>query len=72
MSDDRALVKRIRDEPQARPSIAGNPAELADIVADYAQAGVDELIVPDFHMQPGTAKTDFLDRFIEEVAPAVR
>jgi len=72
LSDDRALVKRIREEPQARPSIAGNPAELADIVAEYAQAGVDELIVPDFHMEPGTAKTDFLDRFIEEVAPAGR
>jgi F420-dependent oxidoreductase-like protein len=72
LSDDPALVRRIREEPQARPSIAGNPAQLADIVAAYAQAGVDELIVPDFHMQPGTAKTDFLDRFIEEVAPAAR
>jgi F420-dependent oxidoreductase-like protein len=72
LSNDRGLVKRIREEPQVRPSIAGNPAELADIVAEYAQAGVDELIVPDFHMEPGTAKTDFLDRFIEEVAPAVR
>jgi F420-dependent oxidoreductase-like protein len=72
LSDDPALVKRIREEPQARPSIAGNSAQLADIVAEYAQAGVDELIVPDFHMEPGTAKTEFLDRFIEEVAPAGR
>jgi F420-dependent oxidoreductase-like protein len=72
LSDDRRLVKRIREERQARPSIAGNPTELADIVADYARAGVDELIVPDFHMPPGTAKTDILDRFIEEVAPAGR
>ena len=72
LSDDRALVKRIREEPQTRPSIAGDASELAEIVADYARAGVDELIVPDFHMEPGTAKTEFLDRFIEEVAPAVR
>ncbi|TFH48142.1 MAG: LLM class F420-dependent oxidoreductase [Lysobacterales bacterium] len=72
LSDDPALVKRIREEPQARPSIAGNSAQLADIVAEYAQAGVDELIVPDFHMEPGTAKTEFLDHFIEEVAPAGR
>jgi len=72
LSDDRALVKRIREEPQARPSIAGNASELADIVDDYARAGVDELIVPDFHMEPGTGKTEFLDRFIEEVAPAAR
>jgi len=72
LSDDRKLVKRIREEPQARPSIAGNAAELADIVAEYAGAGVDELIVPDFHMELGTAKTEFLDQFIEEVAPAGR
>jgi F420-dependent oxidoreductase-like protein len=72
LSDDRGLVRRIREEPQARPSIAGSAAELADIVAEYGQAGVDELIVPDFHMEPGTAKTEFLDRFIEEVAPAGR
>lgn len=70
LSDDTSVVKRIREEPQARPSIAGNSAELADIVTEYARAGVDELIVPDFHMEPGTAKTEFLDRFIEEVAPA--
>jgi F420-dependent oxidoreductase-like protein len=70
LSDDPAVVKRIREQPQARPSIAGNSAELADIVTEYARAGVDELIVPDFHMEPGTAKTEFLDRFIEEVAPA--
>ena len=72
LSDDRELVKRIRVEPQARPSIAGTSSELADIVAEYLRAGVDELIVPDFHMEPGTAKTDFLDRFIEDVAPAGR
>jgi F420-dependent oxidoreductase-like protein len=72
LSDDPAFVKRIREEPQARPSIAGSAADLAEIVADYAQAGVDELIVPDFHMELGTAKTEFLDRFIEEVAPAGR
>jgi F420-dependent oxidoreductase-like protein len=70
LSDDPEFVKRIREEPQARPSIAGNAAELADIVAEYARAGVDELIVPDFHMDLGTAKTEFLDRFIQEVAPA--
>lgn len=72
LSDDREFVRRIREEPQARPSIAGSAAELAEIVAEYARAGVDELIVPDFHMQLGTAKTEFLDRFIEDVAPAVR
>ena len=72
LSDDPRLVRRINEEPQARPSIAGNTAQLADTVAAYAEAGVDELIVPDFHLPPGTGKTDFLDCFIEEVAPAAR
>jgi len=74
LSDDAGQVRRINEEPQARPSIAGNAAGLADIVAAYAEAGVDELIVPDFHLAAGAgaAKTDFLDRFIEEVAPAGR
>jgi F420-dependent oxidoreductase-like protein len=72
LSDDAALVRRIREQPQARPSVAGNVEQLREIVAEYAAAGVDELIVPDFHLPYGTAKTDFLDRFIEEVAPAVR
>ena len=66
------MVKKIREEPQARPSIAGNAAQLADIVADYKAAGVQELIVPDFHLPHGTDKTEFLDQFIEEVAPAGR
>jgi alkanesulfonate monooxygenase SsuD/methylene tetrahydromethanopterin reductase-like flavin-dependent oxidoreductase (luciferase family) len=72
LSDDPKLVKRIREEPQARATIAGNAAQLAEIVAEYAAAGVQELIVPDFHLPHGTEKIDFLDQFIEEVAPAGR
>ena len=72
LSDDPKLVKRLREEPQPRPTIAGNAAQLADIIADYAAAGVQELIVPDFHLPHGTEKIDFLDQFIEQVAPAGR
>jgi len=72
LSDDPKVVKRLRDEPQSRPTIAGNAAQLAEIVAEYATAGVQELIVPDFHMPHGTEKIEFLDQFIEEVAPAGR
>ena len=72
LSDDPKLVKRLREEPQPRPTIAGNAAQLADIIAEYAAAGVQELIVPDFHLPHGTEKIDFLDQFIEQVAPAGR
>ena len=72
LSDDPKAVRQIRDTPQARPSIAGNPEQLAEIVLDYQAAGVDEIIVPDFHLPLGTAKTEFMDRFIEQVAVVAR
>ena len=42
------------------------------MVAAYAAAGLDELIVPDFTLGSGARKLEALDRFIDEVAPAFR
>ena len=74
LSDDDALVRRLNSEPQARPTIAGNVNQLQDIVGEYRQAGVQELIVPDFHLPQGATaeKLEFMDRFISEVAPSAR
>jgi hypothetical protein len=55
-----------------RPLMAGTPERLRDVVAAYAQAGLDELIVPDFALGTGNQKLEALDRFIEDVAPAFR
>lgn len=55
-----------------RPVLAGTVERLRDVVAAYAEAGVDELIVPDFTLGSGSGKRDALDRFAEEVAPAFR
>jgi hypothetical protein len=41
---------------------------LRDVVAAYADAGVDELIIPDFTLGEGDAKRTAMDRFITEVA----
>ena len=60
----------VPDNPLRYARISGNSEQLRDIVAAYRDAGVDELIVPDFHLVSGMAKTDYMDRFIEEVAPA--
>jgi alkanesulfonate monooxygenase SsuD/methylene tetrahydromethanopterin reductase-like flavin-dependent oxidoreductase (luciferase family) len=54
------------------PSIVGTPDEVADVVAAYAAAGVDELIIPDFTLGRGSRRTDTYDLFINEVAPAFR
>ncbi|HKI73831.1 MAG TPA: hypothetical protein VJ998_04275, partial [Pseudomonadales bacterium] len=57
-----------------RPTIAGNVAQVRDIIAAYREAGVDELIIPDFTLGIGdtSQKRDVLATFINEVAPAGR
>ena len=42
------------------------------MVAAYRDAGVDELIVPDFNLGPLQRKLDTFDRFLAEVASAHR
>jgi F420-dependent oxidoreductase-like protein len=56
--------------PQA--SLGGSPAALAEALADYAAAGVDEVIVPDFNLGPIDSKLRIYDRFLTEAAAAVR
>jgi F420-dependent oxidoreductase-like protein len=72
LSDDPALVERARGSGRARPVIAGNADEVRKIVAEYAAAGVDELIVPDFNLGRPERSLPVLDRFIREIAPAAR
>lgn len=56
----------------AMPTIIGGTSEVTDIVAAYRDAGVTELLVPDFNLGDDAAKRDTLDRFIQEVAPSFR
>ena len=46
LSEDPAVLARIRAMKIERPTIVGNAAEVRDIVGRYRDAGVDELIVP--------------------------
>jgi len=73
LSDDEDTVKKMASNA-AMPTIAGNVSQVRDIVAAYARAGVDELIVPDFTLGQGDTpqKREILVRFIEEVAPVAR
>jgi F420-dependent oxidoreductase-like protein len=54
------------------PVISGTPAEVTEIVGRYAEAGADELIVPDFTLGSLERKKDTCDLFMQEVAPAFR
>ncbi len=68
LSDDQAYLDRIRSTDVGRAAIVGTPAEVVEVVAAYRDAGVDELIVPDFTIGTGTRRTDTLDMFKEQVA----
>ncbi len=52
-----------------RPAVAGTPARIAEQAAAYADAGVDELIVPGFTLGTGTRRTDALDAISGACAP---
>ncbi len=72
MSDDAAWLDRHRAQAVGRPCLIGTPAEILDQVGDYADAGVDELIVPDWTMGSMTRRADTCDRLINEIAPSFR
>ncbi|HEX9259091.1 MAG TPA: LLM class flavin-dependent oxidoreductase, partial [Acidimicrobiales bacterium] len=72
LSTDEHWLAQFRDRDMGRPVIVGTPAEVAEIVAAYAAAGVDELILPDFTMPDPIRKREMFDLFITEVAPAFR
>jgi F420-dependent oxidoreductase-like protein len=72
LTDDRAVVERMRSRPIGRPAIIGNADEVREIVRAYRDAGVDELIVPDFTLGARDPKLATLDRFMREVATALR
>ncbi len=54
------------------PVIAGNAEELREVVAQYAAAGIQELVVPSPGFGRGEQLQAGLDRFIDEVAASFR
>lgn len=70
--DDPARSAEMRAREIGRPMLVGTPDELVDVVAAYRDAGVDELIVPDFNLPQGAAKREIMDTFIEQVAAGFR
>ena len=75
LCDDEARIKKLKSTDIPMPSIIGNVSEVIDIVAGYRDAGVNELMVPDFTLGEligaGQEKMELMDRFITEVAPAI-
>ena len=72
ISTDPAWVAARRDRPYGRATIVGTPPEVVDIVGQYRDVGISELILPDFTLPDPARKRDALDLFITEVAPHFR
>ncbi|MFN8507428.1 MAG: TIGR03560 family F420-dependent LLM class oxidoreductase [Dehalococcoidia bacterium] len=70
ITDDEELVKRLAGG--GRPVIAGNVSRVRDIIAAYRDAGVDEIIIPDFNLGPRERRFATMDQFVNEVALAFR
>lgn len=68
MSEDQGYLDKMRQAKLEQPHIIGTPAQVREVVAQYAAAGVDELIVPDFTLGAMDAKIATLDTFISQVA----
>lgn len=69
VSDDPAVVERARNAP-GFASIAGSVDEIVDTLGRYAEAGVDEFIIPNFNFGRGT--NDAYDRLMQDVIPQAR
>ncbi|MDP6094581.1 MAG: TIGR03560 family F420-dependent LLM class oxidoreductase [Gammaproteobacteria bacterium] len=76
LTEDESAIKRLKSTPMGMPAIIGGTSEVIDIISAYRDAGVKELIVPDFTLGKligaGQAKKDLMEKFITEVAPAFR
>ena len=72
ISEDEERLSRFRDQDFGRATLGGSPAEVIDVVGQYSQVGLDELIVPDFTFGPMERKKESMDLFIEQVAPEFR
>jgi F420-dependent oxidoreductase-like protein len=72
IADNEAALEKLRGRDFGRATILGTPEEVIDIVGQYRDIGVDELIVPDFTFGPMERKKQAMDLFIERVGPEFR
>lgn len=72
LSEDEKWIADRKARDVGRPTIVGTPAEVVDIMGAYREAGVDEVLIPDFNLGDPARKRATLDLFINEVVPHVR
>ncbi len=67
-----AEAAKLRAEEPTQASLIGTASELQGQMQAYKEAGVDEVIIPDFTLGNGQQKDEILDQFITEVAAPFR
>ena len=71
MTEDRDRLGRAR--ASGRPVLGGSNDEIRQTVQAYIDAGVDEMIIPDFTLGSNACqRTEQMDRFVEEIVPEFR
>jgi probable F420-dependent oxidoreductase len=66
--DDDAEADRFEARYAPQPAVAGRPDRIAESIAAWRDAGVDEIVVPDWPLGTGRARTDAMDALIEMAA----
>lgn len=69
MGKDSATLRELRSQVR-RPerTLVGSPHEISDQLGEYADAGVDEFVVPDLTFGSAERRKDLMDEFIQTVA----
>lgn len=69
LTDDEAKAAERVAAVSPRPAVGGTPARIAEEAAAWRDAGVDELIVPDFTLGTGARRLEAIDALAEAFAP---
>jgi F420-dependent oxidoreductase-like protein len=72
LTDDERRAAELVERAAPRATVAGPASHLADVVAEWRNVGVEEVIVPDFVLGRGNRKFDAMNEIIEVVAPGFR
>lgn len=72
LTDDEDAARRFEAAVAPRAAIGGTVERLGEVVAEWQEAGVRELIIPDFVLGQGAQKLERMDRLIEGLGSAYR
>jgi F420-dependent oxidoreductase-like protein len=70
LSDDESFLENMRQAQLPMAAMIGTPSQVTDIIGEYVEAGVAELIVPDFTLPPvGEQRWEVMGRLQEAAKP---